>query len=239
MLPIKAIQTFEKLVETTLTPEVFLGSLLMADLPQEKWNDMALQIRINTFVKKTQSLAGTILSRRSGQYEEYLLNEFDKKVPTRQQYSIPDTYEAFNKEYGDMIQISDIAISKYFDSIFNGEELEDGKGYASLDFVLKLKDGSNIRAHLLSNSTTAAMVDKLNKFFNPRRYGDSRVFTNIASYVVFTASPDDLNNEAYFTELLKKDISEINALGYALSLSGGILGRFLESNTRELFKRFF
>jgi len=229
---------FEQVKETTLTPEIFFGALISADIPIEKWKSMLL-IKINTFVRKTQKLAATILAKQSTVYDDYIQEEFDKLLPTRTQYPIPETYEEFVKKYGDFISTSDIEITKYFDSIFQSEDLEESKNYAVLSFTIKLKDGSNITGRMVNNTQTTEMITRINQYFKPSRYGNHRVFNNIASYIVYTATPEEISNDSYFEALLLRDVAEISAKGYALSLAGGILGRFLETNLKDMFKRFF
>jgi len=238
MLPLKSLSMFEKVKEVSITSDTFFGGLLSADMAKEKWNEPGLLIKINSFLKRTQKLGTPILTRLAVKYNEYLQETYDSKIIPRSNFPVADSYEEFCKEYKGFITISDIDIQKYFDSVFT-DKMEDSPDYAKLSFVVHTKDGDSIQAVMHSNDVSSAMVAKIHELFSTSRLGNSRVFTNIASYILYTSSQSDLENEDYIDNIMSLDLAETNARGYMLSLAGSVIGKFLEQSSMDMFKNFF
>lgn len=238
MLPIKAIIMYEKAKEMNITPETFFGALLNAEIPEEKWVNMLL-LKINTFIKRTEKLATPILSRMGGKFTDYIQEKFDEKYKPRTNFPIPEDHDTFLKEYESILNVSDIAISKYFENIFNSEDLEDAEDFARLDFTVKFKDGETLSAIFDDNNISIKKLEKINEYFKPAKFGNNRIYTNIVAFIMYTSTLDNLENSNYLEQIEMMDIAELNVKGYVLSLAAGIIGKYLEDNTKDLFKNFF
>lgn len=243
-LPISILEKVGNIPNRTVDVHTVLGYLLSFKKDVTKLS----QLEINSLYKKLTKFPSGMLSNFQMVFEnDYISPLFEKysiEFPQITFDNIPKDLKDFNKLYEGILNIKELDMTRYFDSLFPNEEegvihlskkseesTEAEEDLEKLKYTLSKKDVFSEEFEVNSQNNSIARLNKLNYLTSGTLKNNLIVF-NITNYI--------LNVRGGITdEVLNMDIAEANALGGSLGKANKLVSEYIFKNFDELSENFF